>query len=230
LELKYVIVEQKFRGRFVALRGLSFKTQEAAEAHIVATFNEKYYSRYHVEGRAIKAEEQRMHCQCCGRAILAKLGTIAHHGYERLGYGWQTNSCMGAKQLPFEVDRKMLGRLIVALQEMQARMQSQHDQIANETLPVVRNWKSGWGPKEEKKSFSFTRENFGTDEAKKALRDSGRYEREFDELLKVELAYRDSQIRNVARDIKEHQKRFDNWTQTHEWKDGEWAVLQKEKA
>lgn len=42
-------------------------------------------------------------CQICGRAIKSKMGIIAHHGYKRPGGGWQTASCLGARQLPYEV-------------------------------------------------------------------------------------------------------------------------------
>lgn len=42
-------------------------------------------------------------CQVCGRAILAKRGWIALHGYRRPGQGWQTASCYGARFRPFEV-------------------------------------------------------------------------------------------------------------------------------
>lgn len=227
MSFKYVIVEQKMRGRWVAMRGLSFETEAAAEAHIKEKFNPKYASRLHVEARAIKTDDDalRMTCQCCGRKILANLGSIAHHGYQRPEYGWQTASCMGAKELPFEVDRKALGRLIVALKEMQVRMKAERKQVADEIVPIKRSWKSGWGPKAEKKSFDFTRENFKSPEAVHALRNSGRYEHEFDDLLKVELAYHDSKLRSIAGDIKMHQQRFDDWKQSHEWKGGQWAVL-----
>lgn len=50
-----------------------------------------------------------MTCQCCGRPIMAKGGTVAHHGYERPAYGYQTASCFGARALPFEVSRDALG-------------------------------------------------------------------------------------------------------------------------
>lgn len=47
--------------------------------------------------------EQTWHCQICARAIKAKSGLIAHHGYQRPGDGWQTASCMGAKFGPYEL-------------------------------------------------------------------------------------------------------------------------------
>ena len=37
-------------------------------------------------------------CQICGRAIKASSGLIAHHGYERPGWGYQTTSCLGARK------------------------------------------------------------------------------------------------------------------------------------
>ena len=46
------------------------------------------------------------HCQICARPIKASTGIIAHHGYQRPQYqGWQTASCDGARQLPYEVSR-----------------------------------------------------------------------------------------------------------------------------
>lgn len=43
-------------------------------------------------------------CQICEREIKANTGVIAHHGYRRpdRGSGWQTDSCWGARHLPYE--------------------------------------------------------------------------------------------------------------------------------
>lgn len=49
-------------------------------------------------------------CQICGRAIKSKKGFIAHHGYQRPGMGWQTASCDGAGNLPYEVSCEALKR------------------------------------------------------------------------------------------------------------------------
>lgn len=43
------------------------------------------------------------HCQICGRAIMDKVGVIAHHGYKRPGDGWQTSSCYGARHRSYEL-------------------------------------------------------------------------------------------------------------------------------
>jgi len=54
-------------------------------------------------------------CQICGRIIRSKSGVIAHHGYKRLGGGWQTASCAGARNLPYEVSCDMLPPTINAI-------------------------------------------------------------------------------------------------------------------
>lgn len=51
-------------------------------------------------------------CQICGRDIMANTGTIAHHGYERPGWGYQTSSCPGAKCVPYEEGHDALDRAI----------------------------------------------------------------------------------------------------------------------
>lgn len=46
-------------------------------------------------------DDERHECQICGRQIKAKNGKIAHHGYERPGWGYQTASCAGARHVPY---------------------------------------------------------------------------------------------------------------------------------
>jgi hypothetical protein len=231
-EVKWVVVErQNMSGRYVALPGVSYPTQAEAEAHILEKFDPRYHDRYHVESRAVKKSDEgkRMHCQACGRAILTKRGTIAHHGYGRPEAYQQTASCMGAKELPFEVDRKVLGRLIVALKDMQTRMQGVRDHIAREVLPVERQYTVGFGPKVEKRSFKFWRITFESEQSQEALHHGGWFDYKFDDLLKAELASHDGRLRSIAREIKDQQARYDGWRQTHEWGDGDglWATLNK---
>jgi len=54
-------------------------------------------------------------CQICGRAIKAKNGIIAHHGYTRPGDGWQTTSCIGARELPYEKSRDVIPRSLTEM-------------------------------------------------------------------------------------------------------------------
>jgi len=62
----------------------------------------------------IEDEGSRLECQICSRKILANTGVIAHHGYERPdGRGYQTNSCGGARELPYEASKTVLDKEIV---------------------------------------------------------------------------------------------------------------------
>lgn len=51
-------------------------------------------------------------CQICGRAIGAKVGVIAHHGYTRPGEGWQTGSCPGVRFVPYSTSRDRLTEVL----------------------------------------------------------------------------------------------------------------------
>lgn len=52
-------------------------------------------------------------CQICGRPIkIGKGGLISHHGYKRPGYGWQTSSCRGARELPYEISCDLIPKII----------------------------------------------------------------------------------------------------------------------
>lgn len=42
-------------------------------------------------------------CQICQRPTFCKSGVIAHHGYQRPGYGYQTSSCPGARYAALEI-------------------------------------------------------------------------------------------------------------------------------
>ena len=242
MSVKWVVVERKgFSGRYVALRGLSFGSEAEAKAHIVENYKEPWRKRFHAESRAVKPDntEKRMHCQCCGRAILANLGTIAHHGYERPGHGWQTNSCMGAKRLPFEVDRTALGEMIGFLRDRLARNERHRTAIKAEKKPIVFDYEAqligpsryqqfGRGTKwpVEKHSFDVTRESF---EAFRTGPGRNTYAYTFDDYKERHVDGLNRSIKNLREHIAEEQKRFDGWKPTHEWK-GDWVALTKENA
>lgn len=51
-------------------------------------------------------------CPCCFRQIAVVNGTMAHHGYERPGYGYQTASCPGIRFRPLEISDEGLRFMI----------------------------------------------------------------------------------------------------------------------
>jgi len=60
-------------------------------------------------------DNDRKHCQICARAIKAKTGLIAHHGYTRPYLGMQTQSCRGARELPYEKSRDVIPKEIAGI-------------------------------------------------------------------------------------------------------------------
>ena len=76
-------------------------------------------------------KEKLTHCQICARDIKANTGLIAHHGYQRPQYqGWQTASCDGARQLPYEVSRDFIP---VVIERYKLHAKNQED-MADEML------------------------------------------------------------------------------------------------
>lgn len=54
-------------------------------------------------------------CACCFRPIAVQSRTMAHHGYQRPGTGWQTSSCPGIRFRPLEASNEGLVWLIGAM-------------------------------------------------------------------------------------------------------------------
>jgi len=187
----------------------------------------------------IADDSKRMHCQCCGRAILANLGSIAHHGYERPEAYYQTASCMGAKRLPFEVDRKALGEMIGYMRDRLARDEKYRAAIKSEKRPIVFNYESQLiGPHRggasrfkwpvvkrkfdvSRKSFAEFKEGPGSDSCY-SIYDFDAYKARYvDGLSRA--------IESLKGHIAEEQARYDGWKQSHKWEGGEWVALKKRK-
>lgn len=228
---KYVIVEQINFGRnYRAKPGLSFATEAEAKVHIETTYDEKRRRRFRVESRAVKDVDasQTMHCQCCGRAIHAALGTIAHHGYQRPGDGWQTASCFGARRLPWEVDRGALADLIDHLKRTRQRSIAAREGVQAGTIPVTHYYQvyDRQRSRYESRMLSMTRDTF--DEVVRANVDDvfkHSYQPKFDEYKARDLDGRDRAIEQLRKDIKEFTVRYDGWKQTHKWNGKLWEAL-----
>lgn len=182
-----------------------------------------------------------MHCQCCGRAILANKGTIAHHGYERPNHGWQTASCIGAKRLPFEVDRTALGEMITFLR---ARLKMQKDHraaIAAEKIGIVFEYTQQFIGPVRFYNFnlpSYRRAKWPTVHMKFVVTSAswnafkagpgdgstyGIYD--FADYKARHIKYLTSRINNLIAHIEEEQARYDGWKQTHKREGDQWVAL-----
>jgi hypothetical protein len=181
-----------------------------------------------VKKRAAKRKERedalvglQMTCQACGRAIRSAYGIIALHGYERPGDGYQTASCMGAKELPFEVSNLIL---LAAIRYHEARISDLSEKIAGveaETLPVTVTWNSASWDRLRNNSVSFdvTRENF---EALKAEKPGVfPFYQSFENHRDTYVAKLTGYLRHWRAGLVECRKRNQDWKPTHKFVAGE---------
>lgn len=76
-------------------------------------------------------------CPCCQRAIAVGGGTMVHHGYQRTGNGWQTNSCPGIRFPPLEVSSAGLKWMIESHEEsLQHTIKLQAEKDSVKSLPT----------------------------------------------------------------------------------------------
>ncbi|CUT11452.1 hypothetical protein BF49_2532 [Bradyrhizobium sp.] len=173
----------------------------------------------------IAREAAQMTCQCCGKRFLANLGTMVHHGYERPGEGWQTESCSGAKELPFEVSRDSLGRMIASMRSWVERIEDVRGAVEREDSPMAvkcvdRTKEIHAFGRLPEVLVMVTRPTF---EAIKESRpdDFMSYaRRSFDAIKAAELSDLDRQIEFCRRRIDAQQVRYNGWKQTHRWDAG----------
>lgn len=111
-------------------------------AEAVASLKDKV-----VKGRVPRSEPARpvnpnkivKTCACCFRAIAVMPGgTMAHHGYQRPGDGYQTASCPGIRFRPLEVSDEGLRYIITVCEDQLSRATTalgDSDTITSLTLP-----------------------------------------------------------------------------------------------
>lgn len=171
--------------------------------------------------KAAKDEKNaaRMTCQICGKLHLANTGKLAHHGYERPGMGWQTASCSGARELPFEVSRDRLGVHIEAMQDLAVRKMKARDAIKAETQGFMAHYtsdeKDNRGKRKEV-SIEVTRATWETVKATvgPVFTRHGRNP-SFDVCKENCVNMITSELNHTNSYIRQQTHRFNAWTQTH---------------
>lgn len=189
--------------------------------------------------RAARAKAT-MTCQCCGRAILANKGLIAHHGYERPGTGWQTSSCMGARYLPFQVNRDRLGDMIEVIKSMIADGEKHLAKVQAEKIGPLFTYRvydrnrnvPSWERRREKKTVRVTRAWFCTDPYDYDVEGvHGPFLNRvdpyttFDRLKEQEINAVEYRLKNMREHLAESQKRYDGWKQTHKRDGDDWVAV-----
>jgi hypothetical protein len=151
------------------------------------------------------------HCQICAREIKANTGLIAHHGYQRPGSGWQTASCDGAKQLPYEVSRDYIPVVIERYKMAAANQEALADEmLRTPAATITRHHMSGFTGKETH-TTDFTKPD-GFDPYA-AVNSGARsfsfstYENEFVKQYEMHRSYQ----KDILATIEFLQKRYDDW-------------------
>lgn len=169
---------------------------------------------------AAAPEEARMTCQICGRPIHAGNGKIAHHGYQRPGYGYQTASCPGALQHPFEVSRDELGRYIEALNRRHDTLVNQledlhQEQLESFTLGLTDYDAPRLFDRRPVKHITFTASNFeelSAEHAKTFRTYSIRSYTDAAESFKQKVS---AEVRSILAELAQQEVRYEAWVETH---------------
>lgn len=127
-------------------------------------------------------------CPVCFRSIAVQRGTMAHHGFQRPGFGSQTASCPGIRFKPLEVSSEGLEWLISTLQERLAGAHQAYDKRA--TCP----------------EFFLVRQNYNGPPVR-VNRDDPLWPRAF----KRHIAELQSEIRSLEHELPLLQKKLADW-------------------
>lgn len=160
--------------------------------------------------------EKAMTCQVCGRPIQSNGGLVAHHGYQRPGMGWQTDSCMGARHVPFEVSRDVLGQYIEILTARLDSLAIIYSAAREEKTDIFRAWKvrlnpNRWPAEYDSKRGSFNRRSFDAFKAANPEAFHGDGAKDFDHYKAVTLAEIEADRFMVQSYRREAQGRYDAW-------------------
>ena len=101
-------------------------------------------------------------CQICGRAIRTPNGRIADHGYRRMDWGFNVNSCYGTRAQSFEVSREALGEWIEIVRKQIEALRNAAPETNRERRDIARKLNicnmelkhqterfNNWAPKQE---------------------------------------------------------------------------------
>lgn len=155
-------------------------------------------------------------CQVCGRLIMANTGVIAHHGYERPGH-YQTESCMGARHLPYEADRLVLKRYIDGVANTVKGILERIVDVEAEKCPIAIYYVK---PEDEmlrhplKHRLEFTRETLLHVKADFPRVFRWSRDNDFDHFKRVEIEKLKIDLAFFKNELKSQQKRYAAWKRT----------------
>ena len=151
------------------------------------------------------------HCQICARDIKANTGLIAHHGYQRPGSGWQTASCDGAKQLPYEVSCDYIPVVIERYKLHATNQENLADEMLRSPAAVItRHHISGFTNKETHTTEFTKPDGFDPYAAVNAGARSFSFSTYENEFVKQYDAHRNN-VKDINAAIEFLQQRYESW-------------------
>lgn len=219
----------EYRARVAALKAQGVVEKEA---HIQAgqeRLAKQADRRAELEAEKAARFLRAMHCQICERDILADGGLVAHHGYERPGDGWQTSSCMGARHLPIEVNRDVLGTYCGSLLDAMERNKKQREDLESGNVPPSYVWleRHKATGRDIEHSHVVTVESFqSVVEALPAAAWAIRSPRPtFESTLALRIKEAEHREKYFRGEYRRQKARYDAWRPTRKWESGKWAKL-----
>lgn len=144
-------------------------------------------------------------CQICGGMYkINPNGILAHHGFKRPGWGFQTASCMGARYEPYEVSRDRIPAVIEMFESSIARMEEHIEKLLANPPDTLEYHNGGaWS----KQTQSVHRPNDFVPTRKMPYSFADKYGMAFYDIIKQN----EGSIKVGRLMIDEMQQRYDNW-------------------
>lgn len=153
-------------------------------------------------------DQERKECQICERDIKAKSGLIAHHGYSRPANGWQTGSCPGARELPYEVSCDLIPPIIEAIKNFKANQEKFiADMKAKPPVVLTKTYKNIYSGETTVEEFERPQDF----DVEKAVNNQFAYFEDYYKQFHLALYSAEREIKGADEDIKRLTARVENW-------------------
>jgi hypothetical protein len=157
-------------------------------------------------------EDPAFECQICGHFHLGfvKRGVLAHHGYQRPGHGYQTQSCYGALKQPLHVSCEALPPYITAIKNLLQRERAALGVVVANPPAAYTVQDSKWDSV-SRRHVSVDRKVERPDGFVFDLNANSRYQGEYERNYYGDIRRREGQIKGYEHEIAHQEKKLANW-------------------
>ena len=149
-------------------------------------------------------------CQICEREVKVPHGLTSHHGYSRPGYGWQTASCPGARELPYELSCDLIPPVIQGIKNYKRGLEDKIESFMTKPPKVLtKTHKNIYSGQETTEEYERP-EDFNAQAVIDGTEYVGYYE-EYKKNFQSAIREMNRTIVDCDRDIVRLQARVDNW-------------------